>query len=344
VAVCWSAMPPTVLTRQILSILYSSGMTSPRITTPFGADSTAADVLDGVDLTGVRAIVTGGSSGLGVETARALASAGADVTLAVRNTDAGDAVAGTIEHSEGRRPRVSRLDLADPASIAAFTASWEGPLHLLVNNAGLVTGGLERTSAGRELQFATNHLGHHALARGLHGALALGAGERDGARIVVLSSTAHMRAGVDFDDLDFRRRDYDPQIAYAQSKTANSLFSVEATGRWMSDGIVANTVNPGGIATGLQRNFTPEQRASLDAAEAAGLFSYKTVEQGAATTMVAAVRPEFARTGGHYLDDGQEAYTVSDDASLADHPHGVKAWALDPDAAARLWTLSDDLS
>lgn len=122
-----------------------------------------------------------------------------------------------------------------------------------------------------------------------------------------------------------------------------STLSVEATRRWASDGIIANTVNPGGVATGLQRNFTPQQKASLDAAEAAGLFSYKTVEQGAATTIVAAVRPEFAHTGGHYLDDGQEAYTVPNDAALADHPHGVKAWALDPAAAERLWAVSTDL-
>ena len=152
-----------------------------------------------------------------------------------------------------------------------------------------------------------------------------------------------MRAGVDFDDLHFARRGYDPQIAYAQSKTANSLFAVEATRLWSSDGIVANAVNPGGVVTGLQRNFTTQQRESLDAAEAAGVFTYKTVEQGAATTLVAAVAPQFAHTGGHYLDDGQEAYTVPDDAALAQHPHGVKQWALDPTAATRLWDVSSGL-
>jgi len=125
------------------------------------------------------------------------------------------------------------------------------------------------------LQFVTNHLGHFALATGLHDVLALGAIERHGARIVSLSSTAHMRSGIDFDDLHFERRRYDPQIAYAQSKTANSLFAVEATRLWDSDGIIANAVNPGGVATGLQRNFTTQQRESLDAAEAAGVFTYK---------------------------------------------------------------------
>jgi NAD(P)-dependent dehydrogenase (short-subunit alcohol dehydrogenase family) len=319
-------------------------MTRPLITTPFTALSTADDVLQGVDLTGVCAVVTGASSGLGIETARALTAAGAVVFMAVRNTSAGAAVAADIAASTGRpAPRVRPLDLANRESIAQFVAAWDRPLHLLINNAGVVTGGLERTDDGWELQLATNHLGHFALAKGLHAALRDGAAERNGARIVSLSSTAHMRGGVDFDDLQFVHRTYDPQIAYAQSKTANSLFAVEATRRWTSDGIVANAVNPGGVATGLQRSFTAEQKASLDAAEEAGVFAYKTIGQGAATTMVAAVWPEFGHSGGHYLDDGGEAYTVPDDANLVDHPHGVKEWALDPDLAERLWTISAEL-
>lgn len=316
----------------------------PLITTPFSASSSADDVLAGVDLAGLRAMVTGASSGLGAETARALTGAGAEVVLAVRDEAAGRAAAADIAGATGRPvPQVRVLDLADRASVGRFVAAWEGPLHLLVANAGVVTGGLQRTVDGWELQLAINHLGHFALAQGLHPALRDGAGRRGGARVVSVSSTAHMRAGVDFGDLQFQRRAYDPQIAYAQSKTANSLFSVEATRRWAGDGVVVNTVNPGGVATGLQRHFTDAQRASLDAAEAAGVFSYKTVGQGAATTVVAAVRPEFAQTGGHYLDDCQEAYTVPDDADLTDHPHGVKRWALDPDAAIRLWDTSAEL-
>lgn len=213
-------------------------------------------------------------------------------------------------------------------------------LHLLVNNAGLVTGGLERTKEGWELQFATNHLGHFTLAWALYDALAQGARDRGAARIVSLSSTAHMRAPVDFGDIHFERRAYDPQIAYAQSKTANSLFAVEAARQWGDEGITANAVNPGGIKTGLQRNFTQRQRDSLDAAEAAGVFTYKTIGQGAATTLVAAVAPEFEQTGGHYLDDCREAYTVPNDADLSAHGHGVKEWALDPDAARELWAVS----
>jgi NAD(P)-dependent dehydrogenase (short-subunit alcohol dehydrogenase family) len=320
-------------------------MTPPLISTPFTAGSTAEDVVRGTSLRGVRAIVTGASSGLGRETARVLAHAGAELTLAVRDVAAGRALAETLDRSGvAVRPRVIRLDLADGRSVRDFASAWQGPLHLLINNAGLVTAGLDRTAEGWELQFATNHLGHFALTSEFHDALAAGAAEHDGARIVSLSSTAHMRAGIDFDDLQFERRAYDPQIAYAQSKTANSLFAVEATRRWASEGIVANAVNPGGIATGLQRNFSEQQKQSLAAAAAAGVFAYKTVEQGAATTLVAAVSAEFAHTGGHYLDDGVEAYPVADSALLAEHPHGVKHWALDPQAAERLWNVSARLT
>lgn len=311
------------------------------ITTRFGAGSTAGEVAQGVDLHGRTAIVTGGSSGLGAETARVLAAAGATVTLAVRDATAGAAAARRIGAATGTpAPRVEDLDLADPASVARFVDRWEGPLDVLVNNAGLVTSGLQRTQRGRELQFATNHLGHFAVALGLHQYLAAAASAHGGARVVALSSTAHMRAPVDVDDIDFQTRPYDPQVAYARSKTANSLFAVAATARWHDDGIVANAVNPGGVATGLQRNFSAAQRESLAAAEASGVFTWKTVGQGAATTLVAAVAPEFAAVGGRYLDDCQEAYTVPDDVSLADHPHGVKQWALDPAKAERLWELS----
>ena len=313
----------------------------PLITTRFDASSTAEEVIAGIDLHGLRAVVTGASSGIGAETARVLAAAGADVTLAVRDTTAGARVADGIADSAGEpRPAVAAIDLADPGTVARFARDWDGPLHLLINNAGLVTAGLERTKEGWELQFATNHLGHFALAWALHDALAQGARDPGAARLVSLSSTAHMRAPVDFDDIHFERRPYDPQIAYAQSKTANSLFAVEATRRWGAEGIVANAVNPGGVKSGLQRNFTPWQRESLDAAEAAGVFTYKTIGQGAATTLVAAVAPEFERTGGHYLDDCREAYTVPNDADLSTHSHGVKQWALDPDTARELWSVS----
>jgi NAD(P)-dependent dehydrogenase (short-subunit alcohol dehydrogenase family) len=312
----------------------------PLITTRFTGSSTADEVIAGVDLRGLRAVVTGGSSGIGAETARVLATAGADVTLAVRDTSAGLRVADGIAAAAGTPPAVAAVDLADPGSVTRFVRDWGGPLHLLVNNAGLVTAGLERTRPGWERQFATNHLGHFSLAWGLHDALAQGARDRGAARIVALTSGAHMRAPVDFGDIHFQHRAYDPQIAYAQSKTANCLFAVEASRQWAPEHIVANAVNPGGVRTGLQRNFTQWQRDSLDAAEAAGVFSYKTVGQGAATSLVAAVAPEFERTGGHYLDDCREARTVPDDADLATHSHDVKRWALDPAAARELWQVS----
>ncbi|WP_247684306.1 SDR family NAD(P)-dependent oxidoreductase [Micromonospora sp. D93] len=316
----------------------------PLITTRFDANSTADDVVSGVDLTGVRAIVTGASSGIGVETARSLARAGAEVTLAVRDITAGTTTAQDITDTTGNHSvHVAAIDLLDRSSIAEFVDRWTGPLHLLINNAGVFLSNLHRTPEGWEQQFVVNHLGHFALSVGLHDALAAGARERGAARIVVVSSTAHMNSPVVFDDIHFERRAYEPQAAYAQSKTASSLFAVEATRRWAADGIVANIANPGGVSTGLQRDFTPEQREYLAAAEAAGVFTYKTLQQGAATTLVAAVCPEFAHTGGHYLDDGREAYTVTDDADLFTNSHGVKQWALDPAAAMTLWARSLEL-
>ena len=194
-------------------------MSSSRITTPFGAQSTAAEVIAGVDLSGRRAIVTGASSGIGVETARALASAGAEVTLAVRNLEAGRRTAKDIAAGTGgTKVLVVPLDLADQGSVAAFAAGWDGPLHILVNNAGIMATPEMRTPQGWEIQFATNHLGHFALATGLHDALAAAGG----ARVVVVSSVGHLNGEVLFDDINFERHPYDRWAAYSQSKTANS--------------------------------------------------------------------------------------------------------------------------
>jgi NAD(P)-dependent dehydrogenase (short-subunit alcohol dehydrogenase family) len=302
-----------------------------RITTPFNAESTAAEVISGIDLTGQRAIVTGGASGIGIETARALASANADVTLAVRNTAAGEQVAADITESTGNsRVLVAPLDLADQASVAAFVAAWDGPLHILINNAGIMASPLMRTPQGWEMQFATNHLGHFALATGLHPALAAASG----ARIVSVSSSGHHRSPVVFDDIHFLRRPYDPWSAYGQSKTANVLFAVAATKRWAADGITANALMPGGIRTNLQRYVPDEELARLRAA--AGVEEqWKTPEQGAATSVLVATSPLLDGVGGRYFEDCNEAVV----GQLSGR-HGVAAYALDPEAAARLWQVS----
>lgn len=319
-------------------------MSKSLIQTRFNHSSTAADVVAGLDLSGLKAIVTGGSSGIGIETARALASAGAEVTLAVRNLEAGQRVADTIKQSTGNQQiQIRYLDLANQSSIHDFIQNWQDPLQLLINNAALIPSKLLRTPEGWEMQFAVNYLGHFKLSLGLHNALAAGADQYGEARIVALTSGAHMRSPMIFEDLQFEQRDYNPQAAYAQSKTADCLFVVEATRRWAADGIFANAVNPGGIATGLQRDFTQQQKDYLAQAEAAGVFVYKTPQQGAATTLVAAVAPEFLHTGGHYLSDCNEAPTVPNDADLFKHSQAVKQWALDPAIAKKLWQVSLNL-
>jgi NAD(P)-dependent dehydrogenase (short-subunit alcohol dehydrogenase family) len=279
-------------------------------------------------------IVTGGASGIGIETARALAGAGADVTLAVRDTGMGDRIAVEIAESEGNNNvHVRPLDLADRASVREFAEEWRGPLHVLVNNAGMMASPEQHTSEGWELQFATNHLGHFALARDLHKALAA-AGN---ARIVSVSSSAHRLSPVVFEDIHFERRAYDPWLAYGQSKTANVLFAVEATKRWAGDGITANALMPGAIRTHLQRYVEndPATIARWAAAEREGNF-WKSTEQGAATSVLLATSPLLEGIGGRYFEDCNEAPVDDTESGRT----GVRSYALDPDAARRLWDLS----
>jgi NAD(P)-dependent dehydrogenase (short-subunit alcohol dehydrogenase family) len=304
------------------------------ITTPFTAESTAAEVVDGIDLTGRRAIVTGGASGIGIETARALAGAGAEVTLAVRNVEAGERTAADIIDSTGNKQvLVAPLDLADQASVASFVAGWNGPLHILINNAGIMASPLMRTPQGWEMQFATNHLGHFALATGLHDALAA-AGN---ARVVSVSSSAHHQSPVVFEDIHFERREYSPWSAYGQSKTANVLFAVEGSKRWAADGITINALMPGGIRTNLQRYVDPEEIERLRQAAGATDNMWKTPEQGAATSVLLATSPLLNGIGGRYFDDCNEA-----EVGKLSARNGVAAYALDPEAAARLWQVSLD--
>jgi NAD(P)-dependent dehydrogenase (short-subunit alcohol dehydrogenase family) len=309
-------------------------MPSTWITTPFGATSTAAEVVAGVDLAGRRAIVTGGSSGIGVETARALASAGAEVTLAVRDLEAGRRSAADITATTGNeRVLVSQLDLIDPGSVRDLASGWTGPLDILINNAGVMATPERRTAQGWELQFATNHLGHFALATGLHDAL-VAAGD---ARVVVVSSVGHINGEVLFDDVNFERHQYDPWASYSQSKTANVLFMVEAAKRWAADHIAINALNPGRISdTGLGRHMTSAP-VSFDPKGSAGV-SIKDTAQGAATSVLLAASPLVEGVTGRYFEDCNEA-----------GPHqpgvrrGVADYALDPAQAARLWQLSTDL-
>jgi NAD(P)-dependent dehydrogenase (short-subunit alcohol dehydrogenase family) len=303
-----------------------------RITSPFTWQSTAAEVVTGIDLTGKRAVVTGGASGIGVETARVLSGAGAEVTIAVRDAAAGTRVAADLNaQAASERVFVRRLDLADRASVAEFVAGWSGPLDILVDNAGVMANPQTRTPEGWESQFATNHLGHLNLALGLHDALAA-AGS---ARIVAVSSAAHLRGGVDFDDINFEHRPYEPWPAYSQSKTANVLFAVEGTRRWVDDGITVNALNPGGIMTALQRHQSTEEMEAMEARRVQSGVEWKTPEQGAATSVFLATSPLVDGVGGRYFDDSNEA-----EPATPGKPGGVAAYALDPTDADRLWEIS----
>lgn len=302
------------------------------ITTPFTAESTAAEVVDGIDLTGRRVIVTGGASGIGIETARALAGAGAEVTLAVRNVEAGERTAEDIvATTDNEQVLVAPLDLADQASVASFVAAWDGPLHILVNNAGVMASPEMRTPEGWELQFATNHLGHFALATGLHRALA----SAGAARVVSVSSSAHLFSPVVFEDIHFLQRPYEPWAAYGQSKTANVLFAVEATKRWASDGITVNALMPGGIRTNLQRWVSDADLERMRAQSGGSAISWKTPAQGAATSVLVATSPLLDGIGGRYFEDCNEA-----GPNQPGTRRGVAAYALDPEVAERLWQVS----
>ncbi|MEG3086881.1 SDR family NAD(P)-dependent oxidoreductase [Sphingomonas sp. PB4P5] len=298
-----------------------------RLITPFGFHSTAAEVAGGIDLTGKRIVVTGGAAGIGLETARVLAGAGAEITLAVRRPEAVRPVVEELRSSTGNEGiEVRPLDVADLRSVQSFVDSWSGPLHVLINNAGVMAvPELERTPQGCELQFGTNYLGHFALALGLHRSLAAA----NGARVVSVSSSGHFFSPVIFDDLGFDFIPYTPIGAYGQSKSATALLSVGITQRWADDGILSNALNPGAIATGLQKHTgglkTPVERR-------------KTPEQGAATTVLLAASPLLEGVSGRYFEDCNEAEQVA--RRPTDFTGGYAAYALDPDNAARLWDVS----
>jgi len=311
-------------------------MTSENPQSAFGARSTALEVVQHLSLSGKRAIVTGGASGLGLETSRALAHAGANLTLAVRNREQGEAAAAMLRSQSPQAAiTVAMLDLADLASVQRFESDWHGrPLHILINNAAIMACPLTRTAKGWEAQFATNHLGHFALTTALLPALLAGAPSR----LVALSSTGHKLSGVDFDDIHYERRDYNKWSAYGQAKSANALMALGVHLRHGAEGITANAVHPGGIMTGLQKFLTHDEMAAMGWFNPDGtvLDIFKTTEQGAATSVWAATAPELAGRGGLYLED----CAIGLPAPPANRISGFSPHVADPEGAQRLWMAS----
>lgn len=298
----------------------------------FGARTGAAEVLAGIDLAGRYAVITGGYSGIGLATTSALAGAGADVLVPARRPDrARDALAGVP------RASTAALDLGDRSSVAALAGELRAagrPVDLLICNAGIMAAPLRRI--GRwDPQFATNHLGHFALTGALWPLLAA-AGD---ARVVAVSSAGHHNSPIRWDDPAFEREPYDPWLAYGQSKTANALFALELSRRGAADGIGAWSVHPGNIRTPLQRHMSDAEmieRGWIDASGAVVDPSFKTPEQGAATSVWAAVEPRLSERPGAYCEDVEVAEPAGE------QPYrGVRSWAADPDAATRLWELSE---
>jgi NAD(P)-dependent dehydrogenase (short-subunit alcohol dehydrogenase family) len=314
-------------------------MTTPqhKIGSGFGAQSTAAEVVDGIDLSGRLAAVTGGYSGVGIETTRALVDAGATVVVPARRPDyAREQLAG-IDNVE-----VHDLQLDDLDSVRAFAERFLDSgrkIDLLINNAGVMASPLFRVGPGWEGQFATNHLGHYVLTNLLWPAIA-----RDGGgRVIELTSAAHRISGIRWDDLQFERDPYDKWQAYGQSKTANSLFAVQLDQLGQDQGVRAFAVHPGGIMTPLQRHLSREEMQASGWIDEDGkvLVQFKTPEQGAATTVWAATSPQLEGEGGVYCADCDIA-DIAD--SIQPGGGGVMAHAVDPDQAGRLWEVSANLT
>ena len=308
----------------------------------FGAASTAEDVIAGVDLTGKNVVVTGGYSGIGVETVRVLRSAGARVFVPARDIT-------KAEHALRDMPDVvlAAMDLLDPASIDRFAEhvlESTDTLHLLINNAGVMAPPLMRDARGYESQFSANHLGHFQLTSRLWPALT----RAGNARVIALSSFGHRRGGIDFHDPNFEHRPYDPWLAYGQSKTANALFAVALDAIGQRQGVRAFSVHPGGIITDLVRYMSREQLEAGQIIDKEGKpiidpqNNKKTIQQGAATTVWCATSPMLDGLGGVYCADCDIAQALPNDDST--ELHGVRPRATDPVAAGRLWQLSEQLT
>ena len=314
----------------------------------FTAHSTAADVIKGIDLTGKTAIVTGGYAGIGLETVRIFVKAGANVVVPARDVN-------KAARNLQSMPNVTieEMDLMDPASIDSFAEKFlltASPLHLLVNNAGIMWVPLQRDARGYESQLATNHLGHFQLTLRLWPALK----KAGSARVVNVSSYGHQMAPFDFEDPNFEHREYNTLSGYGQSKTANNLFTVELDHRGKNVGVRAFSLHPGSVnGTDLGRIAPMEMFQQMGTHDANGnIFpevarKLKTIEQGAATTVWCATSPQLADLGGLYcenadiaeLDEGNIGQNYDDPLTL----RGVKPYSLDPVHAARLWKLSEEL-
>ena len=303
----------------------------------FGAETTASEVAEGIDLKGKVALVTGGSSGLGQETARVLADRGAHVILTARDVPKGERVAEGIRESTGNaKVEVEKLELGSLKDIRAFVARFlakHPTLHVLINNAGVMACPQAKTADGFELQFGSNHVGHFLMTCLLAPALRRGAPSR----IVSVSSRGHHISPVVFDDIPFERRPYDKWQAYGQSKTANVLFAVGLEKRLGAAGVHANALHPGGIMTELARHLQQEDFQFLQSRSRGTQF--KSVEAGSATSVFTATAPELEGRGGLYLEDCHVA-AINDAPDALD---GVKSYALDAGNAERLWEVSEKL-
>jgi NAD(P)-dependent dehydrogenase (short-subunit alcohol dehydrogenase family) len=307
----------------------------------FGFESTTDDVLEGIDLTDKRILVTGASAGLGLETTRALAAHGAAVTMAVRDLTKGTAaMEQVLAEVPDAELDLRQLDLADLSSIRTFAHGFveDHPvLHILIGNAGVMACPQGTTVDGFETQFGTNHLGHFLLVQLLTPSL-VAAG---GARVVLLSSAGHRFGDVDLDDPGFEHQPYDAWVSYGRAKTANVLCAVGIDQRLRDQGVRAFAVHPGGIQTELGRHLTDETLGVLIERSKAGNgpVAWKTVEQGAATTVYAATAPELDGEGARYLEDCHIAEVI-DDPNVSG---GVRPYAIDPTRADALWELSERL-
>lgn len=301
--------------------------------TGFGYRTTAAEVLAWCDLAGRTAIVTGGYSGLGLETVRALTAAGVSVVVPARRREAAAAALADLPTVQ-----VETMDLRDLESVAAFTAkvrSAGAPVDLVINVAGVMACPFELTPQGWESQFGINHLGHFALVAGVADLMS------SGARVVSYSSVAHYRSPVLFDDVNFEQMAYDPWVAYGQSKTANALFAVALDARAAERGIHAYSVHPGGILTDLQRHMPREELRARHWIDDEGNPNplFKTPQEGAATGLWAATASELVDRGGVYCEDCSiKGVVPPDHADLS--TGGVKEWAIDVEAAEHLFALS----